>query len=172
MIKTARLQLWECQKVHFEVLIRGDDCFQQEFGLEVSPDFVEEDHREVLAYSLKRVQEEPQARRWLSYLFIHIADQTVIGMGGYKGPPDELGRIEIGYGIAPAYRNQGFATEAARALLLDAFTDPDVQTIFAHTLPESNASNHILRKIGMHQSAVLNDPEEGEIWQYRIDRLE
>jgi ribosomal-protein-alanine N-acetyltransferase len=77
-----------------------------------------------------------------------LADGELVGWGGFKGPPAEDGAVEIGYEIAAARQGRGLATAAARAMLAEAFADPSVERVVAHTLPERNASNHILEKIG------------------------
>lgn len=91
---------------------------------------------------------------------------VVIGTAGFKGPPDGDGMVEIAYGIAPERQGRGFATEAAGALLRFAAADPRVRLLRAHTLPEPNASTHVLRKCGfMHLGEVL-DPEDGPVWRW------
>ncbi len=59
----------------------------------------------------------------------------VVGWGGFKGPPRD-GTVELGYAIAPAREGRGLATAAVRAMLRDAFADPEVRAMIAHTLPE------------------------------------
>jgi ribosomal-protein-alanine N-acetyltransferase len=44
----------------------------------------------------------------------------LIGRLGFKGKP-EHGAVEIGYGIVPAHRQQGYATEAGQVLIARAF---------------------------------------------------
>jgi len=45
----------------------------------------------------------------------------LIGGAGFKGAPDDDGVVEIGYGLAPAGRGRGLATEAVVALVAHAF---------------------------------------------------
>ncbi|MEU0404149.1 GNAT family N-acetyltransferase [Streptomyces sp. NPDC006197] len=44
-------------------------------------------------------------------------DGVTVGGIGFHGPPDELGVVTIGYGLTPAVRGNGYASEALRALL-------------------------------------------------------
>ncbi|MFF1558289.1 GNAT family N-acetyltransferase [Streptomyces sp. NPDC058279] len=45
------------------------------------------------------------------------ADGRTIGGAGFHGPLDALGRVTVGYGLVPAARGLGYATEALRGLL-------------------------------------------------------
>ncbi len=69
----------------------------------------------------------------------------------------------------PARRGRGLATAAARAMVADAFADPAVRRVIAHTLPEPNASNHILEKLGFRfDGDVL---ERGTpVWRWAVAR--
>ena len=58
---------------------------------------------------------------WWNYLIVHRRDVRLIGTCGYKGTPSFSGEVEIGYEIAESYQNQGLATEAAQALVENAF---------------------------------------------------
>ena len=59
--------------------------------------------------------------RWCSsFYMLRRADLAIVGACGFKSPP-QAGRVEIGYGVAAACRNQGVARQAVAALLLRAF---------------------------------------------------
>ena len=60
------------------------------------------------------------------FFIIHRDVRVVIGSAGFKGPPDASGIVEIAYGIAPGFQGQGYATEAARALIEFAQRSPRV----------------------------------------------
>jgi RimJ/RimL family protein N-acetyltransferase len=51
------------------------------------------------------------------YQLIRALDGLAIGGAGFHGPPDEDGEVEVGYGVIPAVRRNGYATEALRGLL-------------------------------------------------------
>lgn len=106
---------------------------------------------------------------WPAYLFVSANLQSVVGNGGFTGAPVN-GEVEIGYEIAPEFRNQGYATAAARALLAEAFEHPNVDAVIAHTLAEHNASNAVLVKIGMGFVGAFPDGEVGEVWRWRVLR--
>ena len=107
---------------------------------------------------------------WWNYLIIHRTDVRLIGTCGYKGTPSLAGEVEIGYEIAEDYQGNGLATEAARALVANAFAHEAVKIIMAHTLAEKNASNTLLQKIGFQFIAEHIDIEDGKIWEWRLER--
>ncbi len=100
------------------------------------------------------------------FFVIHRAQHCVIGAGGFKGPPDSEGMVEIGYGIVPAFEGRGFATEVARALVDYARASGRVRLTRAHTMPVENASTHVLRKCGFTFVGPVVDPEDGDVWRW------
>ncbi len=134
----------------------------QEFFVsgEVSPDYV------------ARLQISTAPDPWqFGFAVLLESANLVIGSCGYKGAPRD-GWVEIGYGIAPAYCGRGYATEVAEALIAYAFTNKEVKTVRAHTLPEKNASGRVLGKCGFQLIGGVNDPEDGLIWRWEKRRPE
>ncbi|MFN8531432.1 MAG: GNAT family N-acetyltransferase [Anaerolineae bacterium] len=164
-LTTSRLVLEGCTAAHIEALIAGSEVFEKQFGLRVMEGYLE--FPEALPHMLKDLG---SGGPWASYLFIHPIDHALIGLGGYKGAPDSAGMVEIGYGIAHAYRNQGYAAESAQGLIDFAFRQPAVQKVWAHTLAEDNASSHVLKKCGLRVIEELNTPDDGPLWRWEIVR--
>ncbi|WP_369214832.1 GNAT family N-acetyltransferase, partial [Streptomyces flavofungini] len=50
------------------------------------------------------------------YVIVRTEDEVAIGGMGFHGPPDEEGRVEVGYDLAEAARGRGYATVALQAL--------------------------------------------------------
>jgi len=84
-------------------------------------------------------------------LIVHAADETLIGETGFHGPPDGSGTVEVGYSIVPAYRGQGFASEATRALIRQALARPDIRRVTAECFEDNAASLRVLEKLGMRR---------------------
>ena len=151
------------EQVH---MLHGDGpAFEARWGLRVEPGYLE--FPEALGYVLARVEQEPEATMnwWLPFLAVHRDESAVVGLGGYKGPPVN-GAIEIGYGIAPAYRNQGLATVMTTLLLLDTRRYPEITLVIAHTPALDNASTRVLAKCGFTKVGEVEDPEDGPLWRW------
>jgi [ribosomal protein S5]-alanine N-acetyltransferase len=86
------------------------------------------------------------------YAVIEQKTQKIIGYCGLFYFPDINGKeeVEIGYRLARSTWGQGYATEAARAVLDFAFNDLQLSRLVALIDPGNIASMHVARKLGMH----------------------
>jgi [ribosomal protein S5]-alanine N-acetyltransferase len=168
MIETANLRLVPCELPHFEAMLNDPNKLEQMLGVAATDGWLQ--MPESMKFGYEYLRKNPDALGWWTYLFIHVTDKALIGVGGFAGLPDSSGMVEIGYAIAPAYRNRGLATEAAQGLVDYAFSQPQVGMVDAHTLSEINPSTRVLEKIGMKKIGTSHDPDEGEVWHWRLSR--
>jgi RimJ/RimL family protein N-acetyltransferase len=77
---------------------------------------------------------------------------------------------EIGYVVNPAFGGQGYATEAAHALLRLAFEDLGLHRVVARIDERNGTSAKVARRLGMRQEArlVRNEMFKGE-WSTELD---
>ena len=80
------------------------------------------------------------------YRITRLADGRAIGGIGFKGQPDG-GCVEIGYGLAPSARGNGYAAEAVVALLAVA-ADHGLSRVIADTTLDNFASQRTLIRAG------------------------
>lgn len=171
MIETSRLQLLPCELSHFEAIIHDEAELAALLRVKLAPEWLGfPAASEAMRPAYEYLKSHPSALGWWTYLFIHKADRALIGLGGFKGEVNEDGMVEIGYEIAPAYRRRGLASEASRGMIEYAFAHPEIKTVDAHTLPERNASTGVLEKVGMKHLGTVSDPDDGEIWHWRVSR--
>ena len=64
-------------------------------------------------------------------------------------------RAELGYWIGRPYWNQGFCTEAGRAVLRYGFTELHLNRIHAYHLSRNPASGRVMEKLGMTREGLL-----------------
>jgi RimJ/RimL family protein N-acetyltransferase len=122
------------------------------------PEFMDEP---ALAFTLDRLAEGPaQAGWWLHFVVLRRDDteRTLIGSGGYRGPPTTDGTVEVGYAIVPEHQRQGYASETVRGLLRHAFAAPQVNRVIAETLPALTASIGVMRKCGFRPCDSSSEP--------------
>ncbi len=172
MTAPATIRLLPHTPAHLRAIMEGGKTYEEKFGIAVAegvPEFLA--GPEVSEAFLTRLREEPAPDPWRDgFGVVHLAENRVIGLCSFNGPPDEEGAIEISYGIAPGYEGRGFATEAARLIMARAFADDRVQRVRAHTLPQTNASTRILQKCGFREHSEVIDPVDGPIWRWEMTR--
>jgi RimJ/RimL family protein N-acetyltransferase len=95
-------------------------------------------------------------------VIIRAANGQAIGGIGFKGQPDD-GTAEIGYGLAPSGRGNGFAAEAARALVGLA-REQGLTCIVADTDQNNVASQRTLEHAGFTKTGT-----NGNLLLYRLD---
>ena len=122
-----------------------------------------------LQYVLDKLVVNPDEDLWWTYFPVYKKENKLIGSGGYKGKPED-GAVEIGYEIAPAYRNKGLATEMVKGLIENAFKNKNVTTVFAHTLGHETPSTKVLTKCGFEKVEDLNDTDNGLIWKWAFKK--
>ena len=147
-----------------DAALAGPRALERALGVAVVDGWV------VFPQSLERVRrklrEDPGGARWGSRLFVAGEPAAVVGWGGFKGPPRD-GTVELGYAIAPAREGRGLATAAVRAMVREAFAEPAVRSVIAHTLPEPGPSPRVLEKAGFAFDGDVI--ERGRTaWRFRI----
>lgn len=85
-----------------------------------------------------------------------------VGGVDFHGPPDEGGTVTIGYGLVPAARGRGYASEALRGLLLFAQAN-GVTSVRGDTDHDNIGSQRVMAAAGMRLVA-----DDGRLKFYEI----
>ncbi|HWI52087.1 MAG TPA: GNAT family N-acetyltransferase [Symbiobacteriaceae bacterium] len=164
MVETERLELVPAPLEMVEAVAAGRRGAVA-FPAVIPAEWPGPDLRDFLPTYARILAEDPEGACWGVWVMIEKASRTVIGDIGFKGAPDEHGRVEIGYGVLPAWRRQGFAVEAASGLVRWALADPDVRAIDAECLADNAPSARVLEKIGMRCLG-----RQGEMLKWKLTR--
>ena len=147
-----------------DAAIAGPNELGRALDAEVADDW------EVFPGAVRRARDavaaDPGGARWGMRLFVAGAPRTLVGFGGFKGPPRE-GAVELGYAIAPSWEGRGLATAAVRAMLAEAFADPAVRSVLAHTRPAPGASARVLEQAGFADEGEVPDAQIGTARRFR-----
>jgi len=88
------------------------------------------------------------ASQWIMPRLLLVGKQNaVVGTACFKSVPVG-GKVEIGFGIAPGYRGNGYATEGVRLLLTEAFSSEKVLEVIAESAKTNQASRRVMEKCG------------------------
>lgn len=146
MLETRRLKIYAASQEMMESFIKAQTV-----------DVLKAAYTEMLNGCL----EHPDQWEWYAIWMIELKDGAHIGELCFKGLSAD-GVAEIGYGISEEYQNNGYATEAVRAILEWAFALPEVTAIEAETDSDNTASKRVLKKCGFALNGVIG--AEGPRW--------
>src|SRR5689334_7149205 len=137
-------------------------------GLRLPPDGVDSPEMlRVLRAMSARLRDARCEGSWLI-----VAGDEVVGLCGYKLPPSEDGKGEIGYGIARGRHGNGYASHAVRAMLEQARNDASISTVTAATATANLVSQQVLERNGFVRTGTSYDPDDGELIWWRRDLFE
>jgi RimJ/RimL family protein N-acetyltransferase len=156
-LQTQRLRLAALTRPGLAALHTGPRALEAVLALKLARGLLADSERRAVARKLAQMQAAPEAEHaWYTYWLALAVDATEgIGLVGFKGPPDPDGVVELAYSIAPRWQRQGYATEAAGALVAWAFGHPRCRAIIApDTLRANAASSRVLEKLGMRVVAA------------------
>jgi ribosomal-protein-alanine N-acetyltransferase len=134
-----------------------------------------------IAYNTLRIPHpypEEEAERWIAtheesrkkgdYAFAIVLRESkdLVGTVGLHSKP-ENDSAEIGYWIGVPYWGQGYATEAAAAMMRFGFETLSLNRIYANHFARNPASGRVLEKIGMRHEGTLR--QHLKKWDEYID---
>jgi RimJ/RimL family protein N-acetyltransferase len=123
---------------------------------------VRPDDERRLKRQLQRILVDPKEAPWLGRAMLRKADGVYVGGIGFHGKPNEIGQVELGYGVEPQYRRQGYASEAAQALIDWARREHGIRRFLLSISPNNDASLGVAAKLGFQQIGTQIDEIDGE----------
>ena len=107
-------------------------------------------------------------RGYGTFALVERASGAVIGFGGLVHLGGQT-QAEIKYALHRSRWGQGFATEAAAALLAYGASEFGLSEVIATTAPENESSHRVLLKAGMQRGALRRN-EDGTLTQLFVWR--
>lgn len=171
-IRTARLDLVPIDPTTIQHLLKGErQDAERAQGLTLPISFPTPDELDgFLPIQLHRMQARPDRRAWTARFMVSRA-REVIGHCGFHGPPEMVGRAEIGYTVFEPHRGHGFAREAAGALTAWAFEQGENE-VYASVSPDNAPSLAVVRSLGFTQVGTQEDEVDGLELVFRREQPE
>ena len=168
MLETPRLRLVPASPELARAEINDRDRFAALLGAAVPANWPPETLADALEFFLGLLEQNPGWPGWLGWYAVERGTDgdVLVANGGFKGPPDEQGQVEIGYSVLPQFQGRGIASELMAALVAWAGRQPGVRTVLAQTTPDNLGSQGVLARLGL--VAVGPGPDEGHTL-YRKD---
>jgi len=172
LIGTDRLELIPFTADAIDLLLARDERqLRETTGLEFPqplrpPPLMEE----LLPQVRDRLRAEPATLGWWTWLAVERDSRRVTGALGFGGPPDPEGAVMIGYSTYPGADRKGYASEATRALVEWALTQPGVTKVCASIPPDNWPARRVAEKVGMEIFATVWEEDIDEVLLYRVKR--
>ena len=97
---------------------------------------------------LKSCQEKAASGQLINFAITLIAGSSFLGVIGIH--PDGAGnQAELGYWVGKPYWNQGYATEAVKAVVHHCFTNLKLDRVYAAHFTRNPSSGRVMQKAGM-----------------------
>jgi [ribosomal protein S5]-alanine N-acetyltransferase len=153
-IVSNRLYLVPFTLERVKAAIIGNSELAKLMGVKVLPNWSDEKFGENLPIIADILCKNPLQSEWgWGTLIIHQAENALIGHVMIKIIPDATGSptgsVELGYQVVPSYRQQGYASEAAKAMVDWTLCQPNMQKVTAGCYADNIGSKRVLEKIGM-----------------------
>jgi [ribosomal protein S5]-alanine N-acetyltransferase len=176
IIRSPRLDLIPFSAELMDALIAGDIVAARRSTSVILPnELLPRDADDLEFFRMRRAQVkgDPMWAPWSLRGVVLRASETVIGTANFHGPPGvndtaTPGAVEIGYEIFPLYRNSGFATEVAQAMIEWAKREYDITHFISGIAPDNAASLRVNDKLGFAPTATIVDGER--IFELRLGR--
>ncbi len=146
-INTDRLVLVPFEVATVEASLKSNTDLSTSLDCFVPAQWPPKDLADVLSFFKSKLEENPANCGWWGWFVLLAEPRTLIGSAGCS-PFGPNGKHMFGYGILPAYWNQGYGTECAMALVRWVFEHSDVLQIYANTFEDHVASRKILSSCG------------------------
>jgi ribosomal-protein-alanine N-acetyltransferase len=164
-LRTQRLLLVPLTLAQLQLCTTDLPALETELDLSISRDMLTDIAWSAIRKKIEKLTGMVEAHHlWQTYWLIILDENNLgVGLAGFKGYPYESGSSEIGYGIDPAYQNQGYMTEAVKALVDWALQHPFCNTVTATTV-KNPASRRLLEKLG---ARFIAEDENSTSWEFR-----
>ena len=145
-----------------EALLAGDlVAARTATGVPLSDWFLSDEVTWLWRLRLDQIATDSSAADRIVRAAVSVPDGLVIGAGGFHGPPDDDGMVEIGYSTDPAYRRRGYARAMVTELLRWAAAEPSAVTVRASISPDNAPSLATIAGFGFTHVGEQWDDEDG-----------
>jgi ribosomal-protein-alanine N-acetyltransferase len=169
LVHTARLDLSPLTAEAVEALLAGDGerlrrLTGAHFREPAPPPYM----AEALPVVRDRLRERPAEAPWWNWLAVDRESDTAVGSVAFGGPVNPEGAVLVGYAMYTEHEGRGYATEAVRAMVAWAFSQPGVREVRALAPVWNTPALRVAENVGMRPVASEEDDDVGEVLLYAV----
>lgn len=172
-LRTERLELVADDAETARAAVNGREELAVALNAQIPPEWPPEIIADLLEAWADTLQEHPDQVGWWNWHWVRDEVETgtriLIGSGGFRGPPDADGTVEVGYAVLDAYQRRGYAFEAMRALVEWAFDHPEVATVVGETFPHLATAVRVMERLSL--TSIGPGRQDGTV-RYGITRAD
>ncbi|HEY7198431.1 MAG TPA: GNAT family N-acetyltransferase [Gaiellaceae bacterium] len=165
-IASARLDLIALDADAVTALLEGrHEDAEVHIGATIPVGWPDDHDARFLRFRLDQLRDNPDLGPWFVRAVVLRSGREMVGHAGFHGPPGVNGpgaadAVEVGYTVFPRHRGEGYATEAASALIAFA-AEKGVARVIASVAPDNAPSLAVVHKLGFEQTGDQWDDEDG-----------
>ena len=175
IIRSQRLDLILLDPQALQHSLTDDlDVLQNALLVRVPADWFEE--KQLVELRAQQIQCQPEYQPWSLRAITTREAQQMVGHIGFHTPPGASylqslapNGVEFGYSIFPTYRRNGYAREAALAVMQWAFQQHAVSEFVLSISPDNLPSLKLAQRLGFQKIGSHVDEEDGVEDIYRLD---
>jgi [ribosomal protein S5]-alanine N-acetyltransferase len=162
-LATSRLFLLALEGSQVTLLLDDPEKLEDSLGLQQGYARLSDELRGPVNSMRQATLRDPANTLWTTNWQI-VTQDTLCIVGGFcfKGPPNDLGEVEIGYGLNPGNEGNGYMSEAVSEAVLWALQQPGVRAVMAETDLDNWRSHAVLQRTGFKRA---RDTESACWWR-------
>lgn len=153
-IETERLHLFPLTPQQLELYVQANNKLEEALCLTRNGRTMAPQVQDMVTRFTLPNMKRATGNDYLFYTFWLVVDKqsrTIVAELGFKGPPTDIGHVEIGYGTMPSMQGKGYMTEAVKGILQWAASRSDISAVLAETHVGNTPSIRVVQKSGFQQ---------------------
>lgn len=172
-IQTPRLLLATVLPAEYDAMVNAKALPEMwaDRGI-LNPNRVLVDDGGPLPFRIPRILKNPDYAPFALRLAVLKESRVIIGSSGFHDFPDSTGMIEIGLGVEPLFRRQGFAMEMLHGMWGWVIANPEVKTLRYTVSITNEPSIAMVKKLDFTCVGQQIDEEDGPEDIYEMSAIE
>ena len=157
-LNTERLKIVALDYENFKLHIENNGELQRKLKVVITKEKLEDWFGEVMAEPLKVMINDLENQYFYTNWQVILKQENKVVAGiCFKGPPDENGKVEIGYGTEESHQNRGIISEAIKKVVEWAFEQKNIKIVSAETDFDNIVSQKVLINNGFKKKKEYDD---------------